>query len=40
MGVILHPGSYFRDIWNILDATVVTCALFAFAFRYFIHYFI
>lgn len=32
MGVILHPGAYFRDIWNILDATVVICALFAFAF--------
>lgn len=32
LGVILHPGSYFRDIWNFLDATVVICALFAFAF--------
>jgi hypothetical protein len=32
MGVILHQGSYFRDIWNILDALVVICALFAFAF--------
>ena len=33
LGVILHPGSYCRDIWNILDATVVICALVAFAFK-------
>lgn len=32
LGVILHPGSYFRDLWNFLDAIVVICALFAFAF--------
>lgn len=25
-GVILHPGSYCRDVWNIMDATVVVCA--------------
>ncbi|XP_023224867.1 voltage-dependent calcium channel type A subunit alpha-1-like [Centruroides sculpturatus] len=31
-GIILHPGSYCRDIWNILDAIVVICALVAFAF--------
>ncbi|OQR66800.1 voltage-dependent calcium channel type A subunit alpha-1-like [Tropilaelaps mercedesae] len=31
-GVILHPGSYCRDPWNILDAIVVICALIAFAF--------
>ncbi|XP_033121214.1 voltage-dependent calcium channel type A subunit alpha-1-like [Anneissia japonica] len=30
MGLILHPGAYIRDIWNILDATVVICALVAF----------
>ena len=30
--MIAHPGSYFRDIWNFLDATVVICALFAFIF--------
>ncbi|CAF0744257.1 unnamed protein product [Brachionus calyciflorus] len=32
LGVILHPGSYFRDIWNFLDALVVICAIFAFSF--------
>ncbi|CAM1324279.1 cac (predicted) [Pycnogonum litorale] len=32
LGIIIHPGSYCRDIWNILDATVVICALVAFAF--------
>lgn len=30
-GVIFHPGSYGRDIWNILDSIVVICALVAFA---------
>ena len=30
-GVILHPGSYGRDFWNILDSIVVICALIAFA---------
>ncbi|XP_025112114.1 voltage-dependent calcium channel type A subunit alpha-1-like isoform X8 [Pomacea canaliculata] len=33
LGVLLHPGSYCRDVWNILDATVVICALVAFAFK-------
>ncbi|KAG1668868.1 Voltage-dependent calcium channel type A subunit alpha-1 [Nymphon striatum] len=32
LGVIIHPGSYCRDFWNILDALVVICALVAFAF--------
>ncbi|KRX42053.1 Voltage-dependent calcium channel type A subunit alpha-1 [Trichinella murrelli] len=32
MGVIIHPGSYCRDLWNIMDATVVICALVGFAF--------
>ncbi|CAB3400469.1 unnamed protein product [Caenorhabditis bovis] len=31
-GILLHPGSYCRDFWNILDGVVVTCALFAFGF--------
>ncbi|GMT04511.1 hypothetical protein PENTCL1PPCAC_26685, partial [Pristionchus entomophagus] len=31
-GVLLHPGSYCRDFWNILDGVVVSCALVAFAF--------
>ncbi|RWS16656.1 Voltage-dependent calcium channel type A subunit alpha-1-like protein [Dinothrombium tinctorium] len=26
-GIILHPGSYCRDIWNLLDAVVVICAI-------------
>jgi len=29
MGVILHPGSYFRDAWNVLDAVVVLLAIIA-----------
>ncbi|XP_078604572.1 voltage-dependent calcium channel type A subunit alpha-1-like isoform X11 [Branchiostoma floridae x Branchiostoma japonicum] len=32
MGVVLHKGAYFRDLWNFLDAVVVTGALVAFAF--------
>ena len=32
LGVVLHPGSYCRDFWNILDAIVVCCALVAFMF--------
>uniref|UniRef100_A0A671PZG5 Voltage-dependent calcium channel type A subunit alpha-1 n=1 Tax=Sinocyclocheilus anshuiensis TaxID=1608454 RepID=A0A671PZG5_9TELE len=30
-GLILHDGSYFRDLWNILDFIVVVGALVAFA---------
>ncbi|XP_015795896.2 voltage-dependent calcium channel type A subunit alpha-1 isoform X5 [Tetranychus urticae] len=26
-GIFLHPGSYCRDVWNIMDAVVVICAL-------------
>ncbi|XP_062601574.1 voltage-dependent calcium channel type A subunit alpha-1-like isoform X7 [Saccostrea cucullata] len=33
LGVFLHPGSYCRNLWNILDATVVICALVAFFFQ-------
>ena len=32
LGVILHEGSYCRDVWNLLDALVVICALVAFGF--------
>uniref|UniRef100_H3A6R0 Voltage-dependent N-type calcium channel subunit alpha n=1 Tax=Latimeria chalumnae TaxID=7897 RepID=H3A6R0_LATCH len=32
LGLLLHPGSYFRDLWNILDFVVVSGALVAFAF--------
>ncbi|CAL8143658.1 unnamed protein product [Orchesella dallaii] len=32
LGVVFHPGSYCRDLWNILDAIVVICALIAFFF--------
>jgi len=33
-GILFHPGAYCRDLWNILDALVVICALVAFAFVY------
>ena len=32
LGVVLHPGSYCRDFWNIMDAIVVCCALLAWMF--------
>ncbi|XP_028827231.1 calcium channel, voltage-dependent, P/Q type, alpha 1A subunit, b isoform X6 [Denticeps clupeoides] len=32
LGLVLHQGSYFRDLWNILDFVVVSGALVAFAF--------
>uniref|UniRef100_A0A671NXK5 Voltage-dependent N-type calcium channel subunit alpha n=1 Tax=Sinocyclocheilus anshuiensis TaxID=1608454 RepID=A0A671NXK5_9TELE len=32
LGLLLHPGSYFRDMWNILDFIVVSGALVAFTF--------
>ncbi|TRY87439.1 hypothetical protein DNTS_017196, partial [Danionella cerebrum] len=32
LGLILHEGSYFRDLWNFLDFVVVSGALVAFAF--------
>ena len=31
LGLLLHPGAYFRDLWNILDFVVVVGALVAFA---------
>lgn len=27
LGIICHPKSYLRDIWNIMDSVVVVCAL-------------
>ncbi|XP_063074226.1 voltage-dependent P/Q-type calcium channel subunit alpha-1A [Engraulis encrasicolus] len=32
LGLVLHQGSYFRDLWNILDFIVVSGALVAFGF--------
>lgn len=32
LGIVCHPGSYFRDLWNALDFVVVSCALFSIAF--------
>lgn len=31
LGIILHPGSYLREFWNIMDAVVVICAAVSFA---------
>ncbi|XP_050430003.1 voltage-dependent calcium channel type A subunit alpha-1 isoform X6 [Adelges cooleyi] len=33
LGLILHPGSYLREFWNIMDAVVVICALASFIFE-------
>eukprot|EP00094_Tigriopus_californicus_P003244 TCALIF_03120-PB protein Name:"Similar to cac Voltage-dependent calcium channel type A subunit alpha-1 (Drosophila melanogaster)" AED:0.11 eAED:0.11 QI:85/0.68/0.56/1/0.86/0.86/30/131/2029 len=30
-GVILHPGSYLRELWNVMDMLVVSCAITSFA---------
>ncbi|KAA0194094.1 hypothetical protein HAZT_HAZT008026, partial [Hyalella azteca] len=32
LGVIFHPGSYLRDLWNIMDSVVVICAAVSFCF--------
>uniref|UniRef100_A0A182T2S2 Ion transport domain-containing protein n=1 Tax=Anopheles maculatus TaxID=74869 RepID=A0A182T2S2_9DIPT len=32
LGIILHPGSYLREIWNIMDAVVVGCAVVSIGF--------
>jgi voltage-dependent calcium channel N type alpha-1B len=32
-GILMHPGSYCRDVWNIMDATVVVCAWTGFAMK-------
>lgn len=34
LGIICHPGSYLREFWNIMDAVVVLCAVFSFAFKF------
>ncbi|KAM8934722.1 voltage-dependent N-type calcium channel subunit alpha-1B isoform 2-T2 [Pelodytes ibericus] len=36
LGLLLHSGAYFRDLWNILDFIVVSGALVAFAFSSFV----
>lgn len=33
LGIILHPGSYLREFWNVMDAVVVICACVSFAFE-------
>ncbi|KAG7303960.1 hypothetical protein JYU34_010876 [Plutella xylostella] len=33
LGVLFHPGAYLRDLWNIMDAAVVICALVSFVFE-------
>jgi voltage-dependent calcium channel N type alpha-1B len=32
LGLMCHPGAYFRDIWNALDFIVVSCAIFSMVF--------
>lgn len=34
LGVILHPGAYLREFWNIMDAIVVICALVSMGFDF------
>ncbi|XP_048524093.1 voltage-dependent calcium channel type A subunit alpha-1 isoform X3 [Dendroctonus ponderosae] len=34
LGVILHPGSYLREFWNVMDAVVVVCALVSMGFDF------
>ncbi|XP_060526741.1 voltage-dependent calcium channel type A subunit alpha-1 isoform X5 [Cylas formicarius] len=34
LGVIMHPGSYLREFWNIMDAVVVVCALVSMGFDF------
>ncbi|CAH0559083.1 unnamed protein product [Brassicogethes aeneus] len=34
LGVILHPGAYLREFWNIMDAVVVICALVSMGFDF------
>lgn len=32
LGIVLHPGSYLREFWNVMDAVVVICACVSFGF--------
>lgn len=34
LGIILHPGSYLREFWNLMDAVVVICALVSMGFDF------
>lgn len=34
LGIILHPGAYLREFWNIMDAVVVICALVSIGFDF------
>lgn len=34
LGVLFHPGSYLRDVWNVMDSVVVICALFSLGFKF------
>merc|ERR1719192_2392174 len=33
LGMFLHPGSYLRDVWNVMDISVVSCAILSFYFK-------
>ncbi|XP_041974502.1 voltage-dependent calcium channel type A subunit alpha-1 isoform X12 [Aricia agestis] len=33
LGILFHPGAYLRDLWNIMDAAVVICAIVSFGFE-------
>ena len=33
LGVVFHPGAYLRDVWNVMDSLVVSCALVSFYFQ-------
>ena len=34
LGMFLHPGAYLRDIWNVMDISVVSCAILSFYFKW------
>ena len=33
LGLLFHPGSYLRDVWNVMDSVVVSCALISIYFQ-------